>query len=78
MKSNRMFDMKAKVMYVTCLGTSLYIKQVKKHWWSRWEVETTGLFPVLYIRGDGKYIAVPSSPKLCQAIEKTIDETAAS
>lgn len=42
-------DMKTR--FTKCFGAYYYVKEVKKHWWSRWEVEKeAGLLPVLYKR----------------------------
>ena len=40
-----------KTRFTKCFGAYYYVKEVKKHWWSRWEIEKeAGLLPVLYKR----------------------------
>lgn len=46
-----------KERYTKLLGCDLYIKEVKMHWWSRWEiVKLHGLIPIAYRHYKGKYI----------------------
>ena len=46
----------SKFRYVKCYGASLYIKEIKRHWFSRWTIEKEGgLLPCLYTRLDGVF-----------------------
>lgn len=42
--------------FFRCFASRLYIKEVKRHWWTGWEIERTGILPNLYERRNGKYI----------------------
>lgn len=49
--------MKAKVKYTECAGARVFLKETKKHWWSRWEVERFGgIMPILYFYENGNFI----------------------
>ena len=46
-----------KERYTKLLGCDLYIKEVKMHWWSRWEiVKSGGLIPIAYRYHNGEFI----------------------
>ncbi len=44
-----------KVRYTKCYMADCYIKETKKHWWSRWKIEMIGMLPVLYCYDNGKF-----------------------
>ena len=44
----------AKERYIKCYGNRFYIKEIKRSWWRRWEIEKTGrIVPNLYERLPG-------------------------
>ncbi len=50
---------KMKEKYTKLYGLDYYIKERKKHWWSRWEIERfCSLLPYVYVRQKGKFILV--------------------
>ena len=44
----------AKERYIKCYGNRFYIKEIKRSWWRKWEIEKTGgIVPNLYERLPG-------------------------
>ena len=33
--------------YIECTGR-LFLREIKKHWWSRWKIDRIGTMPKLY------------------------------
>lgn len=39
-----------KERHIKCFGNRLYIKEFKRSWWRRWEIEKREILPILYER----------------------------
>ena len=42
--------------FTRCYQSPFYVREVKKSWLHRWEIERIGLFPVLYKYTMGKFV----------------------
>lgn len=47
-----------KTRYTKTYALDYYIKETKRHWWSRWEMERMVMLPLLYYRHEGKFYPI--------------------